>query len=182
MVLPLDISDESSVKNLVHSLTDVKSIDLLINNAGILERDLLEECGKEAMMRNFEVNCVGVLLMVQNFLSFLRSAKGEGNVPVICNMTSRMGSIEDNTSGKRYSYRASKCALNAISKSMALDLKEDGVGVMIMHPGYVITDMTSPNADITPEECVSRITALIEKFELKDTGKFWHSNGSELPW
>ena len=100
----------------------------------------------------------------------------------IANITSRMGSIEDNTSGAYYGYRASKAALNAIGKSLANDLKQHGVAVVQIHPGFVQTRMVGFNGDISPEQAAAGIAARIDELTLETTGSFWHSNGQPLPW
>ena len=97
-------------------------------------------------------------------------------------ITSRMGSIEDNTSGGRYGYRMSKAALNAAGKSMAHDLKSRGVAVAILHPGLVSTAMINFNGQVSPEYAAAQLAERIEALNLKNTGTFWHANGDELPW
>jgi NAD(P)-dependent dehydrogenase (short-subunit alcohol dehydrogenase family) len=98
-------------------------------------------------------------------------------------MTSRMGSIEDNTSGGSYGYRMSKVAVSMAGKSLAIDLKPRNIAVAILHPGLVSTRMTgfTPNG-ITPEESVKGLLARIDELTLENTGSFWHSNGEILPW
>ena len=93
-----------------------------------------------------------------------------------------MGSIADNTSGGRYGYRASKAALNAFGKSLAMDLKNEGIAVALLHPGYVKTRMVNFGGMITPEESATGLIARIEELNLENTGSFWHTNGEELPW
>jgi NAD(P)-dependent dehydrogenase (short-subunit alcohol dehydrogenase family) len=97
-------------------------------------------------------------------------------------MTSRMGSIADNTSEGRYGYRMSKCALNIASVSMAHDLKNKGIAVGILHPGFVQTDMVNGQGDISPEESAGKLIKIIDQLNLSNSGTFWHSNGSVLPW
>lgn len=97
-------------------------------------------------------------------------------------MTSRMGSIEDNDSGGRYGYRVSKAGLNAAGKSLAVDLKDRGIPVAILHPGFVKTDMTGNNGDITAEQAAHRLVQRMDELNLGNTGTFWHSDGSVLPW
>ena len=98
-------------------------------------------------------------------------------------MTSRMGSISDNTSGSSYGYRMSKVALSMAGKSLSHDLKPRGIAVAILHPGLVQTRMTSFTANgITPEVSVRGLLARIDELTLENTGTFWHSNGEVLPW
>ena len=97
-------------------------------------------------------------------------------------ITSRMGSISDNGSGAYYGYRASKAALNAFSKSLAIDLKPKGVAIALLHPGFVQTRMVGFNGDITPAQAASGLAERIEELTLATSGGFWHSNGEALPW
>jgi NAD(P)-dependent dehydrogenase (short-subunit alcohol dehydrogenase family) len=97
-------------------------------------------------------------------------------------ITSRMGSIGDNTSGSRYGYRMSKAALNAASKSLAEDLKPHGISVAILHPGLVATKMIGFNGDISAEVAAERLIQRIEELTPANTGTFWHANGEVLPW
>ena len=97
-------------------------------------------------------------------------------------MTSRMGSVADNTSGGYYGYRASKAAVNAIGKSLAIDLRPRDISVFLMHPGYVATDMVGGSGDITPEQSAERLVSKLDVLELDQSGSFWHSDGSALPW
>ena len=98
-------------------------------------------------------------------------------------MTSRMGSIEDNTSGGFYGYRMSKAAMSMAGKSLSYDLKPRGIAVAILHPGLVSTQMTGYTANgITPEESVTNLLQRIDQLTLDNTGTFWHAKGEELPW
>ena len=156
---------------------------MLINNAGILTRDTFETFEKKNLVDMFMANAMGPLLVTRAFYPNLKQRAIEGNdMPLVVNVTSRMGSMEDNTSGMKYGYRASKSALNAITKSMAIDFKQDGIGVCLVHPGYVKTNMTSPSATLTPEESVNGITSVISQMSLDKSGLFYHSDGTILPW
>lgn len=98
-------------------------------------------------------------------------------------MTSRMGSIADNTSGSSYGYRMSKVALSMAGKSLSHDLKPQGIAVAILHPGLVQTRMTNfTSSGITPQESVTGLLQRIDELTLENTGSFWHSNGEILPW
>ena len=98
-------------------------------------------------------------------------------------MTSRMGSIDDNTSGGSYGYRMSKVALNIAGKSLAIDLKPRGIAVAILHPGLVRTGMIrfNPNG-IDPADAVQGLLVRIDALTLETSGSFWHANGQLLPW
>ncbi|MGB5711977.1 MAG: SDR family oxidoreductase [Waterburya sp.] len=172
----VDITSDEEVANLVKRL-DGQSIDVLINNAGIVERVSLERLDTNSIRRQFEVNALGPLMLTQALLTNLK--KGSK----IIMMTSRMGSIEDNTSGGSYGYRMSKVALSMAGKSLSVDLKSQGIAVGILHPGLVKTRMTGfTNSGITPEQSVKGLLARIGELNLANTGTFWHSNGEILPW
>ena len=130
----------------------------------------------DSIERQFQVNALGSLRLV----SALQANLSVGSK--IALITSRMGSIEDNTSGGRYGYRMSKEALNAAGKSMAHDLKGRGVAVAILHPGLVSTAMINFNGQVSAEHAAGQLAERIEALNLKNTGTFWHANGDELPW
>ncbi|MDB9372313.1 SDR family oxidoreductase [Nodularia sphaerocarpa] len=172
----VDITSDESVSNLVKRL-DGEPIDVLINNAGIVERVSLANLDFESIRRQFEVNAIGSLRITQALFPNLR----KGSKVII--ITSRMGSIDDNTSGGSYGYRMSKVALSMAGKSLSVDLKPQGITVAILHPGLVKTRMTNfTDSGITPEQSVKGLLARIEELNLENTGTFWHSNGEVLPW
>lgn len=174
----VDVADARAVKALAGRLGDAR-IDLLILNAGILtfeSVDELDDAAFERMRRQFEVNALGPLRVV----AALSDKLGEG--AKIGLITSRMGSVEDNSSGGSYGYRASKSALNAIGKSLAVDLEPRGIAVFLLHPGYVATDMVGGTGDVSPDESATNLIARLDALTLKETGTFWHANGTRLPW
>jgi NAD(P)-dependent dehydrogenase (short-subunit alcohol dehydrogenase family) len=174
----IDVTDPASLLRLVKKL-DRMRIHRLWLNAGVLERDRLggiDAAGFESLRRQFEVNALGPLRVAQSLLDNLAS----GSKVVI--MTSRMGSVADNDSGGYYGYRASKAAVNAIGKSLAVDLRPRGIAVYLLHPGYVATDMVGRSGDITPEVAAQRMVELVDKLDMDESGSFHHSNGSPLPW
>ncbi|MGC4094116.1 MAG: SDR family NAD(P)-dependent oxidoreductase [Polyangiaceae bacterium] len=97
-------------------------------------------------------------------------------------ITSRMGSIADNTSGAYYGYRMSKAALNMAGASLAHDLLHQGVAIAIFHPGFVRTEMTGNNGGIDPKEAARGLLERIDELTLETSGSFWHMNGEQLPW
>ncbi len=172
----VDITSDTDVARLVKRL-DGKSLDVLINNAAIVERVSLELLDIDSLRRQFEVNAIGPLRLTHALLPNLKSGSK------IIMMTSRMGSIEDNTSGGSYGYRMSKVALSMAGKSLSQDLKSRNIAVAILHPGLVKTRMTNFNkSGITPEQSVKGLIARIDELDLENTGTFWHSNGEILPW
>ena len=172
----IDLTSDTAVQDLVTRL-DGKKIDVLINNAGIIERITLNNLDFESIRRQFEVNAIAPLRLTSALLPNLTS----GSKVIL--MTSRMGSIGDNTSGGSYGYRMSKVALSMAGKSLAHDLKSQGIAVAILHPGLVKTRMTNfTESGITTETSVKGLLARIEELNLDNTGTFWHSNGEILPW
>lgn len=171
----VDVTDARGIAKLAESLEGV-SIDLLINNAGILRNESLGSLDAETIRAQFETNALAPLLVTEALVEHLSdSAK-------VALITSRMGSIEDNTSGGRYGYRMSKAALNAAGKSLSEDLKPRGVAVAILHPGLVGTEMIGGHGDLTPDQAAQRLTERVDELTLETSGTFWHSNGQVLPW
>jgi len=175
VITDIDVTSQISVEELAAELLD-QPIDLLINNAGLLQDEELGSIDYDSLRLQMEINAYAPLRICEAFLPNMASGSK------IANITSRMGSIADNDSGGRYGYRASKAAFNAFGKSLAIDLKPRGIAVAQLHPGYVKTRMVNFGGMITPEESAAGLAAQIEKLNLKNTGSFWHSNGEELPW
>ena len=174
----IDVTDGDALDALARRLSDVR-IDTLVLNAGVLERESLgdiDEAGFDSMRRQFEVNALGPLRVAQALLDHLADGAKVGIV------TSRMGSVADNGSGGRYGYRASKAAVNAIGKSLAVDLQPRGIAVFLLHPGYVATDMVGGTGDVSPEQAAAQLVERLDGLALEQTGTFWHANGSPLPW
>ncbi|MFP1681963.1 SDR family oxidoreductase [Alloalcanivorax sp. C16-1] len=170
-----DVSKDQDVAALKKELGDTP-VDVLYNNAGMMENETLDDLNLDTMRQQFEVNTLGPLRVTHALLDNMREGSRVGL------MTSRMGSIEDNDSGGRYGYRVSKAGLNAAGKSLAVDLKDQGIPVAILHPGFVKTDMTGNNGDITAEQAAHRLVQRMDELNLDNTGTFWHSDGSVLPW
>ncbi|SDS09828.1 Short-chain dehydrogenase [Halopseudomonas xinjiangensis] len=171
----IDVTRQESVAKLVEALGS-QQIDVLINNAGLLHDERLGSIDFDSIRQQMEVNAYAPLRVTEALLPLL----GQG--AKIANITSRMGSMADNDSGGRYGYRASKAALNAFGKSLAMDLKPRGIAVALLHPGYVKTRMTGNTGQLTPEESARGLVARIDALSLENTGSFWHSNGESLPW
>lgn len=172
--------DASSLESLKVAAGEVEpSIDLFLHNAGIMSDENIQNLDQAAfdrMQQQFLINSLGPLKSVSAFLTKFKEGSKIGLV------TSRMGSIADNTSGGRYGYRASKTALNAFGKSLAHDLEAKGVAVALLHPGWVQTDMTNFTGHLTPEQSAEGLSKIMEGLTLEKTGKFWHVHGEELPW
>ena len=171
----VDVTTDAGIDKLKSGLAG-KSISLLINNAGLLQDEQLGSIDFDSIRTQMEINAYAPLRVAEALAPLM----GQGSK--IANITSRMGSIADNDSGGRYGYRASKAALNAFGKSLAVDLKPRGIAVAQLHPGYVKTRMVNFGGLITPEESARGLAERIANLTLENTGSFWHSNGEELPW
>ena len=152
-------------------------LDGVILNAGMLEANRLENLDSDSLRRQFEVNALAPLRLVATLLPNLQPGSK------LALMTSRMGSIDDNSSGSSYGYRMSKVALNMAGRSLAIDLRPRGIAVALLHPGLVRTRMVNFNPQgISPEEAVRGLLASIDALSLATSGGFWHANGTLLPW
>jgi len=171
----VDVTNERSLARLAGALAG-RRVDVLVNSAGVLSDESLSDLDIDRIRRQFEVNSLGPLRVT----AALRGNLGDGSKVAI--ITSRMGSIEDNTSGGRYGYRMSKAAVNMAGRSLAHDLKEAGVAVVVLHPGFVRTDMTGHQGLIDPPESAAGLIARIDELVLETTGTFRHTNGETIPW
>jgi NAD(P)-dependent dehydrogenase (short-subunit alcohol dehydrogenase family) len=171
----IDVSQGKDVDDLARRL-DGARIDVLINNAGILRGESLGALNFDSIEEQFEVNALGPLRVTAALTPLLvDSAK-------VAIITSRMGSIADNSSGGYYGYRMSKAAVNAAGVSLARDLAARNIAVALIHPGMVATDMTGRNG-IPPQDAARGVLARIDALKLETTGRFWHAGtGEELPW
>lgn len=151
-------------------------IDLLIHNAGVLVDDRLDSVSADAVRLQLQINALAPLFLTQALAPRLvQGAK-------VALVSSRMGSIGDNTSGAYYGYRMSKAALNAAGMSLARDLASRGIAVVMLHPGAVRTGMTRAQGDLEPDDSASGLLRRIDELRLETTGRFLHQDGSVLPW
>ena len=179
-VLPLDVSDFAQIDKLAAQLQDT-AIDVLINNAGIYGDSPRRSFGQldyAAWTQTLTINTQAPVKMAEAFLPHLQ----RGDKKMLVSISSQMGSIADNGSGGSIVYRTSKAALNAAMKSIAIDLAEQGIGVLILHPGWVKTDMGGPNGLIDSKESVAGMRQVIARFTLAQSGGFLKYDGSSLPW
>ena len=172
----LEVTDPGSIAAIAERLRGGAPLSLLVNNAGLLVHDDLDHIDPAALRAQFDTNAVGPIVLTTTLVPLLAP---NAKVAVI---TSRMGSIADNTSGGAYGYRMSKAALNAGAASLAFDLRERGIAVIILHPGYVQTDMTEGRGFIKADESARGLLDRIGELTLASTGTFRHMNGEELPW
>ncbi len=177
----VDVTSDAAVHAFAQRLIGTH-VDVLINVAGIYADDSLDALDLTNVQRQFEVNALGPLRVIHALLSCLDQGSKVGIV------TSRMGSIADNTSGRLYGYRMSKAAANMLGMSLAQDLKERGIAVALLHPGMVNTSLVPNLPDsarsqlIEPEVAARGLLARMDELTLENTGKFWHANGEVLPW
>ncbi len=179
-VVRLDVEDEESILEAVRKVSaHVEGLDWVINNAGVMyEREHITNLSAEQLTHTFRVNSIGPMLVVKHFLPLLR----QGEQPKICQMTSIMGSISLTEGGGYYSYRASKAALNMLSKILSYEVRGWGITVLIMHPGWVRTRMGGAAAPLSPDESARGIIKVLEAATLADSGKYVTWDGRELPW
>lgn len=177
-VVELDVTNFTQLQEVSESLAN-QPIDIVLNNAGIYgnRNQVIGAIDPQDMEQVLKTNCVAPAMLAQAFLPHLQ----KGQEKVLANITSRMGSIADNTSGKSYAYRASKAALNALMHSMQYDVSEFGIKVLLLHPGWVKTDMGGESAAVHPKDSIQGMRELIAKaHELE--GEFYHFEGYTLPW
>lgn len=172
----VDVTDDESVARFAGDIGD-GSIDVLINNAGILNVETFDKLDFDGIRRQFEVNTLGPLRMTKA----LETKFADGAKVVI--VTSRVGSIGDNGFGGIYGYRMSKAAVNMAGANLAIDFKERGIPVLLLHPGMVETDMggTGPNR-VSAKDSAERMAARIDELSMDTTGRFVHAEGYDLPW
>ena len=171
----IDVASDIGVENMVAALSNV-DIDVLVCNAGILRDESLSQLNLDTIREQFEINALAPLRVVVS----LQANLNEGAKVAL--ITSRMGSISDNTSGGRYGYRMSKAALNAAAMSLSHDLASKKIAVGIYHPGYVQTEMVNYGGDISASDSAKKLVGLINQLTQDQSGVFKHSNGSVLPW
>jgi NAD(P)-dependent dehydrogenase (short-subunit alcohol dehydrogenase family) len=179
-VYALDVADHVEIDRLAQVLAD-DSIDMLINNAGIYpdsDKSGFGHTDYAEWIQAFRINTMAPLKMAETFAAQI----ARGRKKIIVTITSKMGSITDNSGGGSYLYRSSKAAVNMVVKSLAIDLKPFGIIAVVFHPGWVKTDMGGPNAMISPEQSVSGIRKVIGGLVPADSGKFFGYDGQTIPW
>ncbi|MFO1056815.1 MAG: SDR family oxidoreductase [Dongiaceae bacterium] len=169
----LDVTDAGQIAALRAALAG-ESLDLLINNAGIRLR--FGHNDVEEWMATLRANTVAPLQVAEQLLELLRPGG------IIVNMSSRLGSIAENDATDSWAYRASKAALNMVTRSLAVELAARGVTVVSLTPGWVRTDMGGPSALLSPQESVAALRQVIGRLTPADSGRFFNQEGKELPW
>jgi NAD(P)-dependent dehydrogenase (short-subunit alcohol dehydrogenase family) len=179
LIYRLDVANFTQVEQLAAELAGTP-IDVLINNAGVypMGKETFGQVDYQAWTDTFRINSMAPLKMAECFIENL----AQGQLKKIVNITSKMGSIDDNTSGHHYLYRSSKTALNMVTKSLALDLAPSGITVVVLHPGWVQTDMGGSNAPTTVYQSVTGMRQVIDSLTIANGGKFYAFDGKEIPW
>jgi len=182
---PLDVGDERSRQDFYQAVSaQTDSLDLLINNAGIISGDeesphTFGSLDQQGLSKIFLVNTIAPLMMAECFFPLLR----KGTDPVVVNITSDNGSIARRNHKGKYGYCASKAALNMITKILSHELRNDGIKVLALHPGWVKTPMTQhENAPLDPQESIQGMIEVIESLQMKDSGSFLSWKGDHIPW
>lgn len=175
----LDIADTAQIQALAYELRN-SSIDWLINNAGVYGSmdHQFGNTDEHDWLKTFQINTIGPLKVSEAFLANLEM----GSDKKIATLSSKMASMADNTSGGSYIYRSTKAALNAVIKSMAIDLKPKNITALALHPGWVRTDMGGPNGEIEAHESVVRLFDIIDRASIEETGQFYDIDGTIIPW
>lgn len=176
-IFNLDVSDFAQIDALALQLKN-ESIDVLINNAGIYPPSSFGDTNYEEWASAFRVNSMAPLKMAEAFVQHITRSQ----LKKIATLSSKMGSIEDNTSGESYSYRASKTAVNMVMKSLSIDLKPYGISVVTLHPGWVQTDMGGPNGLISAHTSVTGLRKVIDDLNPSSTGRFIAFDGKAIDW
>lgn len=178
-ILELDLLEKNSIKDFCSDVKDIP-FDLIINNAGIFQDEQMKETNldPELWLDEMMINAIGPVVLTQKLKENLIS----GNEKKVVFISSQMGSIDDNYSGGYYFYRTSKSALNSAAKSLSIDWKTDEISVLMLHPGWVKTDMGGSKAKLEIDESVNSMIKVIEASNISNTGSFLNYNGDKLEW
>ena len=173
----LDVSNTKNIQDLSKHLKN-KPIDILINNAGIYRSGSFNSVNKDSWVESFITNTIGPYEVIEHFLPNVL----QGREKNVISITSKMGSIDDNTSGGSYIYRSSKTALNSMMRSLTHDLKNHDIATMTLHPGWVRTDMGGPGGWIDVKESVSGMIDEILNLSIQNTGRYIDYDGKPIKW
>ena len=176
-VIEMDVADAAEIGRARRRL-EAEPIDVLINNAGIggPERQSATDMDFDGLLETLNVNTIAPLRVATAFLPNVKAAKGK-----IITLSSQMGQVQS-ASSDSLAYRVSKQAVNKLMRGLATELKPLGIPVLIVHPGWVKTDMGGEGAQLTPEDSAAQLQKLIDKLDIASTGKFLAWNGKELAW
>lgn len=186
-VMPLDVTKFDSFPAMLENLRQVtqdQGLNILINNAGVAPKSTrIGPVTDQQMVDTFTCNVVAPLMLTKSLLPELKiGAKSSINPSLIVNMSSILGSIAENAQGALYPYRASKTALNSVTRSLSIDLKGDRIEAVAIHPGWVRTDMGGQNAPLSSEASVQGVLHQIDNHSSDNNGGFIDYTGKPLPW
>jgi len=178
-VRQLDVASLESMQEFVQQLADTP-IDIFINNAGVYGPPNVKfgEVDAQIWASVLQVNSIAPMMLSQLLMPNLR----QGTDKKMLYLTSKMGSIGDNSGGGSYIYRSSKAALNSVVKSLAIDLAVEGFSIAVLHPGWVLTDMGGPNALIDTKTSVTGMLKIIDDLDSHSSGSFFNYDGSIIAW
>ena len=176
-IYKLDVGNLENIKNLSKQLQD-KKIDILINNAGIYRSSTVGNINYDEWLESFRINTIAPYQITEAFLNQISNS----DLKKVISITSKMGSIDDNTSGGSYIYRSSKTALNSMMQSLSHDIKHHGIATLTLHPGWVRTDMGGMGGWIDAYESVQGMIKQIKKLTLDNTGKYVDYAGKSINW
>lgn len=176
-VIEMDVADPAEIGRVRRQL-EAEPIDVLINNAGIggPDRQSATDMDYEGLIETLNVNTIAPLRVANAFLPNIKAARGK-----IVTLSSQMGQVRSD-SNDSLAYRVSKAAVNKLMRGLATELKPQGIPVLIVHPGWVKTEMGGEGAQLSPEESATQLLKLIDRFDIASTGKFLAWNGKELAW
>jgi NAD(P)-dependent dehydrogenase (short-subunit alcohol dehydrogenase family) len=175
----LDVGDLAQIESLARDLRD-EPVDVLLNNAGIYgpQNARFGQTDYRAWAEVFAVNVMAPMKMAECFIEQVARSKRK----LIASVSSLMGSIGETDQGQHYLYRSSKAALNMVMKTLSNDLRERGITAVVLTPGWVQTDMGGPHAPLQPPESIRGMLKVINGLTIRETGKFFSYDGSEVPW
>ena len=179
MVLPLDVAKQQSRETFCRAIGDM-AVHLFINNAGVYgpASTPLGQVDEEQWLEVFRINTVAPVKMIE----LLRKNLVNAESATVAILSSKMGSIDDNGSGGLYMYRSSKSAVNSVTKSLSIDLSDEQIKVVALHPGWVLTDMGGPNALIDTQTSISGMKRVLDHLTAEQSGSFIAYDGTMIPW
>ena len=176
-IIALDVANFTQI-NAVALQLENRKIDVLLNNAGVYPESSLGNIDYDEWATAFKINTMAPVKMAEAFMSNIAASE----LKKIATLSSKMGSLDDNTSGDSYIYRSSKTAVNMVMKSLAIDAKPHGISVVTLHPGWVQTDMGGPNGLVNTQTSVTGLRKVIADVSLANSGKFIAYDGKEIAW
>lgn len=178
-IFPLDVTDHKQIKAVAKQLQN-QPIDILLNSAGVfgpsgIELEHIKQTDWQSVL---DVNMIAPLLINQTLIENVRNSEKK----ILAAISSSMGSISENTSGRRYYYRSSKCGLNMVYKSLSIDLADQNIICVLLHPGWVKTGIGGPEAPLSAEESVYGLRIFLDKVSMEESGNFYNYKGEIIKW